>query len=68
MLPPKAYETLRWVLIVIIPAISVLLNSLTTIWNLQIPIQEINLTIDAIALFLGTIFGISKIQHDNNSN
>lgn len=64
MLPQKIYESIRWLIAIVIPASSILLVSLTSIWNLNIPADKISLTLDAIALFLGTIFGISKIKYD----
>jgi uncharacterized membrane protein len=64
MLPQKLYEALRWIVAIVIPAISVLIISLNSIWGLDWPAEQIGLTLDAIALFLGAIFGISKIQND----
>ena len=64
MLPQKAYEALRWIIAIALPAIGVLITTLNGIWNLGWPAEQISLTLDAIGLFLGAIFGISKIQHD----
>lgn len=61
MLPQKVYEALRWIIAVVLPAVSLLIATLATIWGWDIPYENIGLTIDAIALFLGTIFGISKV-------
>lgn len=64
MLPQKVYEALRWIIAIVMPALSLLIMSLSDIWQLNIPATQICLTLDAIALFLGTIFGISKIKND----
>lgn len=64
MLPQKIYEIIRWAIAIVIPAISLLIATLTGIWEWDIPSEQICLTLDAIALFLGTIFGISKIKND----
>ena len=64
MLPQKVYEISRWLVAIVIPAISVLIVSLNTTWNLGWPAEQISLTLDAVALFLGAIFGISKIAND----
>ena len=64
MLPSKIYEILRWIIAIALPAIGVLITTLNGIWNLGWPAEQISLTLDAIGLFLGAIFGISKIQHD----
>lgn len=65
MLPQKIYEALRWIVAVVLPAIGLFITSFAGIWNLNIPADKISLSIDAIALLLGTIFGISKIVKDN---
>lgn len=64
MLPQKLYESLRWIIAVILPAIGVFIVSIDAIWCLGLPAEEISLTLDAIGLFLGTVFGISKIIKD----
>lgn len=64
MLNQKVYEAIRWIIAIALPAVSILITSLTAIWNLDIPAEQISLTLDSIALFLGTIFGISKIMND----
>ena len=65
-LPQKIYEALRWIIALVLPAIAVLLSTLTTAWGWTIPIDAINSTIAAVALFLGAIFGISKIAYDKS--
>lgn len=67
MLPQKLYEALRWILVIVVPAFTLLLTTLTEAWGWNIPLEGIIITIEAIALFLGTIFGISKIQHDKDN-
>lgn len=64
MLPQKVYEALRWIIAIVMPALGLFIATLTNIWELDIPSEQICLTLDAIALFLGTIFGISKIKND----
>lgn len=66
MLPQKLYESLRWTIAIILPAIGVFIVSIDSIWGLGLPAEQISLTLDALGLFLGTIFGISKITHDKD--
>lgn len=66
MLPQKLYEALRWILVIVVPAFTLLLTTLTEAWGWDIPLEGIIITIEAFALFFGTIFGISKIQHDKD--
>lgn len=67
MLPQRTYETIRWVIAIVLPASGLLIVTLESIWGLGLPAEEISLTLDAVGLFLGTIFGISKIVNDKNS-
>ena len=64
MLNQKVYEALRWIIAIALPAIGILITTLTSIWGWNIPAEQISLTLDAIGLFLGAIFGISKVMHD----
>lgn len=68
MLPEKIYELIRWLIAIVIPATGILVTSLTSIWNWDFPAQQISLSLDAIGLFLGAIFGISKIVNDRSNN
>ena len=62
-LPEKVYEWLRWIVIIVIPALITLYGIIGNTCN--IPYTDIILTIaGAVDVFLGTIFGISKINYD----
>lgn len=65
MLPQKVYETVRWLIAIVLPALGLFIVSFDSIWALGWPAQEISLTLDAIGLFLGAVFGISKIVKDS---
>lgn len=67
MLPQKVYEALRWLVSVVIPAVSVLFATLASTWEWNVPTDAILTTLSAIALFLGAIFGISKVVTDYTS-
>lgn len=64
MLPQKIYESIRWIIAIVLPAIGVFIVSINSIWQLNLPAEEISLTLDAVGLLLGTIFGISKVIKD----
>lgn len=68
MLNQKIYEAIRWTIAIFIPAFEVLLTTLQGAWGWQLPVEAINSTLSAIALFLGVIFGISKISNDKKAN
>lgn len=62
-LPQKVYEWLRWIVAIVIPAMIVLYGVIGNTCN--IPYTDVVLTIaGAVDVFLGTIFGISKIAYD----
>ncbi len=65
ILNDKAYEILRWVVIIILPACTTLFSVIGGTFN--IPYTEQILTVAvAVDTFLGTIFGISKIAYDKS--
>lgn len=64
-LPQKVYEWLRWIVSIVIPALIVLYGVIGN--TLDIPYTEVVLIIaGAVDVFLGTIFGISKINYDKS--
>ena len=63
ILPQRAYEIIRWIVIIVIPAAITLYGVIGNV--LDIPYTEVILTIaGAVDVFLGTIFGISKVNYD----
>jgi hypothetical protein len=63
ILPQKAYEVIRWIVIIVIPALITLYGVIGNTCN--IPYTDVVLTIaGAVDVFLGTIFGISKLSYD----
>lgn len=63
-LPSKLYETIRWLVAIVLPAIIVFFDTLANAWGWNIPVEAITTSLSAFELFLGTIFGISKLSHD----
>lgn len=66
MLPHKTYETIRWLIAIVLPALGLLIITLNDIWDSGVPAEQISLTLDAFGLFLGTVFGISKVMNDKD--
>lgn len=56
----KAYDILKWVCLVVIPAACTLLVTLNTLWAWGLPIDAIVGTITAANTFIGMILGISS--------
>lgn len=61
----KLYDTLKWIALVVLPAIATLYFALSGIWGLPYGEQVVG-TITAIDTFLGAILGISNIQYNKN--
>ena len=58
----KTYDILKWVALVLLPALATLYLGLARYWNLPYP-EEISGTIMLVDTFLGALLGISSIQY-----
>jgi hypothetical protein len=63
MLDDKIYDILKWVALVVLPAIATLYTALAGVWGLPYA-QEIPATITAVNLFLGALLGVSTAQYN----
>lgn len=64
MIPNKVYDILKRICLVVIPAINVLITTLNALWHWELPIEAITGTLSAIALFIGTLLGISTAKYN----
>lgn len=60
-MPDKLYDILKWVCLIALPACAVLYFTLAKIWGLPYG-AEITATINAVALFIGALIGVSQIS------
>ena len=58
----KVYDTLKWVALVVLPAVATLYFALSGIWGFPYGEQVVG-TITAIDTFLGALLGISSINY-----
>lgn len=58
ILTNRIYDLLKWVTLILLPALSVLYMALAPLWNLPYP-TEIAATIAAVDVFLAVLLGIS---------
>lgn len=70
-LKDSVYNVLKWVALIVLPALSVFYSALANIWGLPYGTQ-IPLTIDAIDVLIGSLIGISHLaikkgDSDNDS-
>lgn len=58
----KMYDVLKWVVIIVLPAIAALYSGLAGIWGWPYA-EEIVSTISCITVFLGAVLGFSTLQY-----
>lgn len=61
----KTYDVLKWIALIVLPALAVLYGTLAGIWNLPFG-EQIPDTITAIDLFLGVVLGVSNVTYKKN--
>lgn len=61
-MPNKVYDLLKWIALVVLPALATLYFALAGIWGFPYGEQVVG-TIAAVDTFLGAILGISSINY-----
>lgn len=61
------YNILKWVALIALPALGLLYFTLAKIWGLPYG-AEITATVDAVALFIGTLIGVSQYNINKEGN
>lgn len=67
ILPDRVYNVLKWICMILLPAIATLWFALGKIWGFPY-LAEIEATIIAIDTFLGAVLGISAINYSRLDN
>ena len=62
----KVYDILKWIALVVLPALSALYLGLSTLWGFPYG-DQISGTIALIDTFLGALLGISAANYAKNS-
>lgn len=62
LLKNQVYDSLKWICLVVIPAISVLYTQLAGAWGWPY-VHQIATTFDAVSLFLGALIGVSTYEY-----
>lgn len=63
----KVYDILKWLAIVVMPALATLIVVISKIWGWGDLGTMIAQTITAVAAFLGAILGVSHIQYNKDN-
>ena len=61
----KTYDILKWVALIVLPAIATLYNALANIWGFPYG-NEIVCTITALDTFLGALLGVSTKNYNKD--
>lgn len=67
MLSNKQYDIIKWVVILLLPALSVLVGTLGQAYGFVHTDLAVT-TINAITVFLGVITGVSTYQHNKEDD
>lgn len=60
LLPDKAYEILKWVALIALPAVAWLVGAVGPQWGLS-HCGELVTTINAVGVFVGALIGVSQL-------
>ena len=63
----KQYDILKWIALIVLPAVGTMYFTLSTIWGLPYGDQIVG-TITAVDTFLGALLGISTSQHNKRKS
>lgn len=62
-IPDRVYDILKWVALIVLPAIATLYGVLASIWGLPYG-DQIVATITAIDTFMGALLGVSTYKYN----
>lgn len=62
IIPNDLYDILKWICIVVLPALACCYSALAAVWNFPLA-EEIPQTILIIQTFIGALLGISSAQY-----
>lgn len=58
----KVYDILKWIALIVLPAIATLYGVLASTWGLPYG-EQVGCTVSAVSVFLGTVLQISNAQY-----
>ena len=65
MMSNKTYDALKWIAMILLPAIGTLYFALSGIWGFPYAEQVVG-TITAVETFMGVLLGISSAQYNKD--
>lgn len=67
MMTNKVYDVLKWIALVVLPAMATFYTALAPIWGLPYE-SEIPMTITAVDALLGALLGVSSIKYQGKAD
>lgn len=64
MLPNRVYDVLKWVAIIVLPALAVFVKTVFPVWNWPMA-DQISTTIMAVDVLLGALIGVSTAKYNS---
>lgn len=61
LIPSKVYDVLKWVGLVVLPAVAVFASTVGAAWGLP-HVNEIVLTLNALGVLVGAVIGVSALH------
>ena len=65
LIPDRVYDWMKWITILVLPAIATLLIAIGNIWNIAV-LTPVAATVTAVTAMLGTVLGISTISYNKS--
>lgn len=65
-LPDKVYDILKWVTMLVLPALGTFYYTLADTWSLPYP-EQVLATVTATVTCLGTILGLSTVNYNKEN-
>ena len=59
----KVYDVLKWVALIVLPAVAVFYGAVGPVWNWFEP-EKIVFTLTAVDTFLGSLIGVSTAEYN----
>ena len=66
-IPDKVYDALKWLCILVLPALSSLYSTLAGIWGWPFA-EQVPQTLSAVGLAVGTVIGVSAANYQRKGD
>ncbi len=66
LIPDRLYDILKWVAIIVMPALSTFIVGVGGIWSLPYA-GQVAATVTAVGVLLGAFLGLSSVKYSNRS-